>query len=90
MTERWPENCDRCGADLARTASTMSKFNADVICVACKADERLAPGYQAADDTEVAMVRAGVRNYSGVGLSPTDAAFLATRRAARAKVQVAP
>lgn len=81
----WPgSKCDRCGADL-KLGSTMSKFNTDQLCMACKADERLAPNYALADAAELAQVRAGNYNYGGVGLASEDVQFLAERRAARAK-----
>lgn len=74
-------NCDRCGA--AFGPRIMSKFNRETICSACKADERLAPGFAAADAAEIASVRAGAKDFPGVGLGPDDLAFLAARRAAR-------
>jgi len=69
--------CARCGDSL--TSQIMSKFNHDVICLSCKTDERLAPGYANADATEVAAVRAGDYNFPGVGLTPADRVFLARR-----------
>ena len=70
--------CPRCGGNM--NASTMSKFNQQTICMACKADERLAPGYAAADKAECDAVRAGDRNFPGVGLSAEDQEFLARKR----------
>ena len=78
-----PTDCDRCGADLSQTGSTMSTFNTETICVACKRDEKDAPGYRNADCAERDAVRQGDMNFSGVGLSPEDRTFLANRRAAR-------
>ena len=66
----WPTHCARCGADLAKTSSIMSKFNQDTICAACKAREGAHPDYKAADAAEVAAVRAGNYNYPGVGCPP--------------------
>ena len=77
------EHCNRCGD--ATRATIMSKFNTQLLCLPCKEDERLAPGYAAADQAEVAAVRAGARNFPGAGLSAADAAFLADRRANRTK-----
>jgi hypothetical protein len=74
-------HCDRCRRRM--NGHTMSKFNLDVICFPCKEDERQAPGYKAADEAEMAAVRAGVKDFPGVGLGPADEAFLAQRRAAR-------
>jgi hypothetical protein len=73
--------CSRCGDNAS--ASILSKFNFDEICLECKRDEELAPGYREADEAEVAHVRAGNNNYPGVGLSPEDHEFLARRRAER-------
>lgn len=78
--------CDRCDAETR--ATIMSKFNRDIICMACKRDERDAPGYADADAAETASALASGRlrqpnHYPGVGLSPADAAFLAARRRAR-------
>ena len=67
----WPTHCRRCGADLAKTSSIMSKFNTDTICSGCKSRERAHPNYRAADEAEVAAVRAGVLNFPGVG-APAD------------------
>jgi hypothetical protein len=61
----------------------MSKFNRDIICTPCKDDECEAPGYAAADAAEVAAVRSGNYNFSGIGLSPQDHKCLAARRVAR-------
>lgn len=78
------DNCQRCGADLA-PGCIVSKFNLDWLCMDCKDDEEMAPGYAAADAAEIAQVRAGNRNYPGVGLSMADREFLAAARAARSK-----
>lgn len=75
--------CDRCSTDIARSGYTMSKFNTETICFACKDEEKLAPGYRAADDTETKAVLAGDYNFRGVGLSAEDSAFLVERRKAR-------
>jgi len=73
--------CSRC--DDKSISWTMSKFNFDWICLTCKEDERLAPGYANADNTEVSAVRAGYNNFPGVGLTLADRVFLAQRVAAR-------
>lgn len=73
--------CDRCGEHTM--ISIMSKFNCDTLCRECKNDERLAPGYAAADEAEVAAVMAGLPNFAGVGLKLADDLFLAARRTAR-------
>ena len=67
----WPSHCARCGADLTKVSSIMSKFNQDTICVeVCKTRERAHPGFKAADEAEIAAVRAGVLNFVGVGAPP--------------------
>jgi hypothetical protein len=79
----WPTNCSRCHADLNKTASTMSVFNTDVICLNCKTDEQQAPGYEAAADSEREACRHGHYNHPGVGLSELDKLFLAAKLATR-------
>lgn len=80
----FPRKCDRCGAPfVAGTVHTMSRFNEDEICLLCQDDETQAPGYKAAYDAELAAVKAGDRNFPGVGLSKKDKAFLAARREER-------
>jgi hypothetical protein len=84
---RTPTKCDRCPTGFGHLSSwTMSKFNMDLICPPCKDDERLAPGYKEADRVEVEAVRAGVRNFAGVGLSLEDRQFLGDRLAQRTRV----
>ncbi len=63
----WPTHCERCGADLSKVSSIVSKFNTETICSPCKARERAHPDYKAADAAEVAAVRAGDMNFPGVG-----------------------
>jgi hypothetical protein len=76
--------CERCAAPLAPlTAWGVSYFNTDTCCMACLADEKQAPGYEAARAAEAEAVSAGNLNFPGVGLSHAAAAFLASRRAAR-------
>ncbi len=63
----WPTHCARCGTDLAKVPSIMSKFNQDTICTVCKTREKANPNYKAADEAEIAAVRAGILNFAGVG-----------------------
>jgi len=79
------ENCDRCGASLRTNAYTMSVFNQQAICMACKEIEMRHPAYPAAHAAEVAAVRQGNYNFSGVGL-PTD---LRTEGEARRRARTA-
>ncbi len=65
-----PENCPRCDVSLRTTSSIMSKFNLEHICSKCKRREIHHPEYQRADELECAAVRAGVKNYEGIGAPP--------------------
>lgn len=73
--------CPRCGGPMS--SFSVSFFNIEEVCMDCKADERLAPGFAAAQAAEEAAVQRGDFNFPGVGLSAADDAFLAERRAAR-------
>ena len=59
--------CDRCGRSLVG-GRTMSMFNEETICMDCADKERERPDYKAACDAEIAAVRAGNRNFKGIGL----------------------
>ena len=59
--------CDRCGRPLDG-GRTMSMFNEQTICMDCADKERERPDYKAACDAEIAAVRAGDRNFKGIGL----------------------
>ena len=59
--------CDRCGRPLDG-GRTMSMFNEQAICMDCADKERERPDYKAACDAEIAAVRAGNRNFKGIGL----------------------
>ena len=61
--------CPRCGADLSR-GRTMSRFNTEPICLACAMAERRHPAYPRACAVELAAVKAGDRNFPGIGLPP--------------------
>lgn len=58
--------CDRCGGSLSG-GRIMSMFNKDCICMACKEKERNLPGYKAASKAEAEAVKAGNRNFDGIG-----------------------
>jgi len=60
-------NCDRCGASLAG-GRTMSMYSTECICMPCAEAERKRKDYEAAREAERAAVRAGDRNFKGVGL----------------------
>ena len=59
--------CDRCGRSLDG-GRIMSMFCEQTICMDCSAKERERPDYKAACDAEIAAVRAGNRNFKGIGL----------------------
>ena len=61
------KTCDRCGASLDG-GRTMSMFNTDTICMACKYAEQKRHDYEAAREAEHAACAAGDRNFKGIGL----------------------
>jgi len=61
--------CPRCGADLA-PGRTMSRFNTDPVCPACAEAERRHPDYPKAVEAERAALKAGNRDFPGIGLPP--------------------
>lgn len=73
--------CDRCGRETM--SHILSKFNTEDICLRCSEDERLAPNYKRACNTEEAACRGGDFNFPGIGLSAEDQLFLQARRSAR-------
>ena len=46
----------------------MSRFNTDEICLDCEAMEKSHPDYNKAQKAELDAVKAGVRNFQGIGL----------------------
>lgn len=78
-------HCMRCGADLARVPSTVSRFSTENICLTCEQEERKAPNYAEAHRVELEAVRRGDYNFPGIGLRPEDEAFLVECRAERAR-----
>ena len=58
--------CDRCGGSVA-DGFTMSRFNTDAICPKCQQEERQHPDYKLAAEAELAAVKAGDRNFPGIG-----------------------
>ncbi len=60
-------NCDRCGKPLAG-GRTMSMFNKQTICMECKRAEARRKDYKKACAAECAAVKAGDRNFKGIGL----------------------
>ena len=62
---RNPILCDRCPTPLS--TSIMSRFNEEVLCLACEAQERAHPDYAYAAEVEMRHVQAGNFNFVGVG-----------------------
>ena len=60
------ELCDRCHKP-TNGLTIMSMFNEDVICMSCKEAETKKKEYKAAQEAEIAQVRRGNYNYSGIG-----------------------
>ena len=66
MFNDWDGHCHRCGKNTRM--HTMSMFNVDLICMACKKLERERKQYRAAVKAENDAVRAMNYNFKGVGL----------------------
>jgi hypothetical protein len=58
-------HCDRCNKETR--IHTMSMFNCDLICMACKAEERKDPRYKEAVEADNAEIKKGNFNYKGIG-----------------------
>ena len=50
----------------------MSRFNTDVLCQKCIEEERSHPDYEKAAEAELAAVRRGNTNFSGIGWPGKD------------------
>ena len=62
----------KCGRCKEKTNTyIMSFFNTDMLCPDCADKERKHPLYEKAREVELAKVRAGIRDYKGIGL-PDD------------------
>ena len=62
--------CDRCHRPTV--TRIMSMFNLDMICPACKEDERKHPLYELACQKEREALQRGVRNFPGIGWPAGD------------------
>jgi len=76
MREKKPylTHCERCGNSFKRNSvsiHTMSWFNLEHICIDCRNKEQQHPDFQRAKDAEIAALRAGDYNFSGIG-KPAD------------------
>ncbi len=60
--------CDRCGNSLAE-GRTMSMFNTQCICLACKDKEMERPDYDQAVQADHEEIRKGNYNFPGIGLN---------------------
>ena len=67
--ERTCMNCERCGN--GTTTHQMSFFNTQMCCPACIEQERAHPKYAEAREAEWMALKAGDRNFDGIGL-PND------------------
>src|SRR5205823_3034422 len=61
--------CQRCGQEAF--ASTMSRFNTEMICLACEQRERQHPDYPKAVAAEEEALKRGDLNFPGIG-KPAD------------------
>ena len=59
--------CDRCGGSLSG-GRMMSMYNEQCICMACAEAEQKRTDYDKAREAERAAVKAGDRNFKGIGL----------------------
>lgn len=59
-------DCDRCHKPLT-DGRIMSWFNEDALCLDCSEAEKTRPDYPAARDAEAAALKAGNRNFPGIG-----------------------
>ncbi len=64
------KKCDRCGGELR--VRQMSRFNTDVLCQKCIEEEKRHPDYEKAAAAELAAVRAGERDFPGIGWPGKD------------------
>lgn len=69
MERPWTGRCQRCRAQTL--SHTMSRFNDDLICCDCEEKEKSHPRYKEACRAEEEAVRAGNRNFIGIG-APYD------------------
>lgn len=61
------DKCDRCHGDF-NGCRTMSMFNTQVICMACKEKEQQRANYRKAVEADHAEIRKGNYNFQGIGL----------------------
>lgn len=60
------ENCDRCGQK-TNGVTIMSMYNEDIICMACKENEKKRADYKDAQDADIAEIKNGNYNFKGIG-----------------------
>jgi hypothetical protein len=65
MFDNWNGSCHRCGKETR--CHTMSMFNEDLICMACKAKEKHKPRYREAVEADNAAIKSGNFNFKGIG-----------------------
>lgn len=81
MNRKIPSKCDRCGRKTG--VFQMSRFNTEMVCVDCIADEKEAPGYKRAAEEEYRQVVMCQYNFPGVGLDPLNLGFVCGKMAGR-------
>lgn len=57
--------CDRCKKPTS--ATIMSMFNTQNLCLSCKDEEEKDPRYEAAREAEMNAIKAGDLNFKGIG-----------------------
>ena len=62
--------CARCGKHT--NVTQMSRFNTDILCPACIAEEKKHPMYALAAQKELEAVRRGDYNFFGIGWPPPE------------------
>jgi hypothetical protein len=70
-----PTRCARCSVLLVG-GWIMSFMNDDIVCIDCYDDEKGCPNYGIAREAEMRAVKAGVRDFKGIGLAPEDREYI--------------
>lgn len=79
-SRNWPRHCERCGDDMVKMGpSSLSFYNWEWLCLACKLDEMTAPGYEIAEAAFWQAIDQGDLGYSGIGITEEVRVHLAGR-----------
>ena len=65
------ETCQRCNGSLTG-GRIMSMYNTDCLCMTCHGAEQSRPDYKAARDADVAEIRKGNYNFTGIGYGEVE------------------